>query len=184
MADQTTNNYVTDGKIGVDLTATYASTSAGSTSLFPATPNENVSSNNNGRFIFAKAASEIAQFDCVIFSTYENSASSTAPIQQAVPITTTNANALGSGGATIGFAQSSVTSGYYGWIMLNGTPRVSLLIGCQPKAMLYTTSTAGKLDDTTVSGCLIGGLVANTSATSASAVFCMANNAHIQASNG
>jgi hypothetical protein len=28
-------DYVTDGKIGIDLTATYASTSAGSTTLFP-----------------------------------------------------------------------------------------------------------------------------------------------------
>ena len=35
MADQTTYDYVTDNKIGIDLTATYASTSAGSTSLFP-----------------------------------------------------------------------------------------------------------------------------------------------------
>ena len=31
-------DYVTDGKIGIDLTATYASTSAGSTTLFPVTP--------------------------------------------------------------------------------------------------------------------------------------------------
>jgi hypothetical protein len=42
---------------------------------------------------------------------------------------------------------------------------------------LYTTSTAGALDDTTVSAGFIQGIVANTSATSASAPFCMVNNA-------
>ena len=31
-------DFITDGKIGIDLTATYASTSAGSTTLWPANP--------------------------------------------------------------------------------------------------------------------------------------------------
>ena len=65
-------DYVTDGKIGVDLTAIYASSSAGSTSLFPATPGETVMTSNNGRYIFARAESTIAQFDVVIFSTFSD----------------------------------------------------------------------------------------------------------------
>ena len=178
MADQTVYGYVTDGKIGVDLTATYASTSAGGTALFPATPGEQVSASNNGRYMFARAASTVSQFDCVIFSPYENSAAATPPLTQAVPITTTNAAALGNG-SPIGFAQSSVASAYYGWFMLNGTPRVNLLVSCNPKVMLYTTSTAGSLDDTTVSAGFVQGLVALTSATSASAPYCYANNAGI-----
>jgi hypothetical protein len=52
-----------------------------------------------------------------------------------------------------------------------------LLIACNPKVPLYTTGTAGKLDDTTVSAGFIQGIVANTSATSASAPYCMVNNA-------
>ena len=41
------NDYVTDGKIGIDLTATYASTSAGSTSLFPVTPGTRVNTSSS-----------------------------------------------------------------------------------------------------------------------------------------
>lgn len=173
-------DYVTDGKIGVDLTATYASTSAGSTALWPATPGETVYTSNNGRYVFARAESDISQFDCVIFSTFADSASAT-PILRAVPITTTNAAALGY--AQVGFAQTSIASANWGWIALNGLLRVNLLIACNPKVPLYTTATAGKLDDTTVSAGYIQGIVANTSATSASAPFCIVNNAGLVTSN-
>lgn len=173
-------DYVTDGKIGIDLTATYASSSAGSTSVFPVTVGTQVQTSNNGRYIFARAESDIAAFDCVIFSTYADSASLT-PILRAVPITTTNAAALGY--SMVGFAQNAITSGTYGWVALNGTVRVNLLIACNPKVPLYTTATAGKLDDTTVSAGYIQGIVANTSATSASAPFCIVNNPGLVTSN-
>ncbi len=173
-------DYVTDGKIGVDLTAIYASVSAGATSTFPATPGETVMTSNNGRYIFARAESTIAQFDAVVFSTFSDSASTT-PILRAVPITTTNAAALGF--SMVGVAQTAITSAYYGWIGLNGSLRTNLLISCNPKVPLYTTSTAGSLDDTTVSSGYIQGIVANTSATSASAPFCIVNNAGLMTSN-
>lgn len=173
-------DFVTDGKIGIDLTATYASTSAGSSVLWPVSPGTQVQTSNNGRYIFARAESDISQFDCVIFSTYADSASQT-PILRAVPITTTNAAALGY--SMVGFAQTSIASSYYGWIALNGTVRVNLLVGCNPKVPLYTTATAGKLDDTTVSAGYIQGIVANTSATSASAPFCIINNPGLVTSN-
>ena len=167
-------DYITDGKIGVDLTATYASTSAGSTTLFPVTPGTRVNTSNNGVYIFARAESDIAAYDAVIMSTYGDSASST-PVLRAVPVTTTNAAALGYN--MVGFAQTAITSSYYGWIALNGVVKVNLLIACQPKVPLFTTATPGKLDDATVSAGFIQGIVANTSATSASAPFCVVNNA-------
>ena len=167
-------DYVTDGKIGIDLTATYASTSAGSTTLFPVTPGTRVTTSNNGVYIFARAESDIAAYDAVIMSTYADSASST-PVLRAVPVTTTNAKDLGFN--MVGFAQTAIASSYYGWIGINGVLKVSLLVACQPKVPLYTTGTAGKLDDTTVSAGFIQGIVANTSATSASAPFCVVNNA-------
>ena len=174
-------DYVTDGKIGIDLTATYASTSAGSTTLFPVTPGTTVYTSNNGRYVFARAESDIAQYDCVVFSTYGDSASLT-PVIRAVPITTTNAAALGY--SQVGLAQVAITSSYYGWIALNGQNlRVNCLIACNPKVPLYTTATAGKLDDTTVSAGYIQGIVINTSATSASAPFCIMNNAGLMTSN-
>ena len=169
-------DYVTDGKIGVDLTTIYASASAASSTPLPATPGERVSASNNGIYVFARAQSTVAQYDCVIFSTYADSASAT-PILRAVPITTTNAAALGP--APVGFAQVAVTSGYYGWFALNGVVKVNLLVSCQPSVPLYTTATAGSLDDATVSAGFINGLVANTSATSASAPYCLANNVSV-----
>jgi len=173
-------DFVTDGKIGVDLTATYASTSAGSTTLFPVSVGTQVMTSNNGRYVFARAESDIAQFDAVIFSTYGDSASLT-PILRANPITT--ALAAATGYPMVGFAQNAITSGQYGWIGLNGVLRVKLLVGCNPRVPLYTTATAGQLDDTTVSAGYIQGIVANTSATSASAPFCIVNNAGLMTSN-
>ena len=167
-------DYVTDGKIGIDLTATYASTSAGSTTLFPVTPGTRVNTSNNGVYMFVRAESTINAFDAVIMSSYADSASTT-PVMRAVPVTTTNAAALGFN--MVGFAQTAIASSYYGWVGLNGMLKVNLLVGCNPKVPLYTTSTAGALDDTTVSAGFIQGIVANTSATSASAPFCMVNNA-------
>lgn len=170
-------DYVTDGKIGVDLTATYASTSVGSSSFPPYTLGETVTTSNNGRYMFTKAISTINQYDCVIGGPYGDSASS-SPNIGFVPITTTNAAAQGFN--IIGFAQVAIASAYWGWICLNGSPRVNLLIACNPKVPLYTTATAGSLDDTTVSAGLIQGLVANTSATSASAPYCTASYPHLQ----
>ena len=173
-------DYVTDGKIGIDLTATYASVSAGSTTLFPVTPGTRVTTSNNGVYIFVRAESDIAQFDAVIMSTYADSASLT-PIMRAVPVSTTNAAALGY--SAVGFAQTAITSSYYGWVGINGSLRVNLLVSCNPKVPLYTTATAGKLDDATVSAGYIQGIVANTSATSASAPYCIVNNAGLMTSN-
>ena len=173
-------DYVTDGKIGIDLTATYASTSAGSTSLFPVTPGSRVTTSNNGVYMFVRAESDIAAYDAVIMSTFADSASVT-PVMRAVPVTTTNAAALGYN--MVGFAQNAIASSYYGWVGINGLLKVNLLIACNPKVPLYTTGTAGKLDDTTVSAGYIQGIVANTSATSASAPYCMVNNAGLMTSN-
>jgi hypothetical protein len=173
-------DYVTDGKIGIDLTATYASTSAGSTTLFPVTPGTRVNTSNNGVYMFVRAESDIAAYDAVIMSTFADSASPTA-VMRAVPVTTTNAAALGYN--MVGFAQNAIASSYYGWVGLNGLLKVSLLIACNPKVPLYTTATAGKLDDATVSSGFIQGIVANTSATSASAPYCMVNNAGLMTSN-
>jgi hypothetical protein len=165
-------DYVNDGKIGVDLTAVYASTSAGSPNLMPAKPGDVVDTTNNGRYVFARCASDTAQFDCVVFGPFGDSAS-TSPTISFVPATTTNVAAQGYN--QIGFCQNSVASSYYTWVLLNGQPRVNVLIAAQPKVPLYTTATAGKLDDTTVSAGYVTGVVLNTSATSASAPYATAS---------
>lgn len=167
-------DWVIDGKIGVDLTAVYASTSAGSSSLWPAKPGDTVRTTNNGLYMFARAQSDASQFDAVIFSTFGDSASQTPTVAFA-PLTIANASAT-YGPNMIGFCQVSIASSYYGWVALNGHGiRVNCLIACQPKVPLYATATAGKLDDATVSAAYVTGVILNTSATSASAPYCVAN---------
>ena len=167
--------YATDGKIGIDLTAIYASASASSMNQLPWTPGTRVTTSENGTAIFCRAESTVAAGDCVIFSSYGDSAG-TGPVPRAVPITTTNAAALGWG--MVGFAQTAITSAYYGWVHLNGNNViVSLAASCQPKVPLYTTGNAGILDDATVSAGYIVGLVAHTSGSGGGAtlVRCFAN---------
>lgn len=174
-------DYVTDGKIGIDLTATYASTSAGSALQMPARPGDRVFTNNHGCYVFTRAQSDITQFNLVAFGAFAASATSTdatvMPTVAAVPATTTNATVGGVASfGMLGIAQTSIASSYYGWVALSGTAlRCTALIACQPKVPLYTTGTAGSVDDATVSSGYIEGLYVITSATSASAPWCVAN---------
>lgn len=173
-------DFVTDGKIGIDLTAVYASASAASQVQLPVAPGTIVHTTNNGRYMFARCESDCNPRDFVAFGFYGDSASST-PIPRFVPITTTNIAALGFG--TVGCVQNSVASSYYTWVCLNsnGGIRGNVLIACEGKVPLYTTATAGKLDDTTVSAGLVIGCVIGTSATSASAPQIFFNNPSVQA---
>lgn len=175
-------DFVTDGKIAVDLTATYASTSANSTAYWPATPGTRVNGNNNSVYMFARAGSTIAAYDAVIFTTLGDSASTT-PTPNAVPLTIAGASAT-YGPNMIGIAQTAIASANYGWIALNGSRlKVNCLIACQPKLPLFATATAGSLDDTTVSAAEVAGIIINTSATSASAPLAFVNWPHIIGSN-
>ncbi len=180
---QPTPDYVTDGKIGIDLTATYASVSVGSTSLFPVTPGTRVGTSNNGVYVFARAASTIAQYDVVIFAEWATSATSAGAnwLLQAAPILTASAATGGvAGPSMVGIAQTAIASAYYGWIAVNGSNlRANLLVAANPHVPLFTTSTAGSLDDATVSAGWVQGIIAITSATSASSIFVLVNNPQI-----
>ncbi len=164
-----TNDFVSDGKIGVDLSAVWASTSAGSTGLMPFGVGQTVVTNHNGIYRWARCASDTAAFDVVVFGTYADSAAA-SPTRAFVPITTTNAITGGVNfGNEVGFCQNSVASSYYTWVCMNGEPKINVLIACNPKVPLYTTATAGKLDDTLTSGYVIG-VTINSSAVSASSM--------------
>jgi hypothetical protein len=177
-------HYATDGKIGVDLEAIYASASAASSIQLPHTPGTTVATNNNGEAIFVRAESTIAQYDCVAIGFFGDSATAASgtPIPRAVPATTAGVAAAGVTGVAprIGVAQVAITSAYYGWVFVKGTAlRVNALVACQPKVQIFVTSTAGSVDDTVVSAGLIQGMTIITSATSASAPYCNLNNPSI-----
>jgi hypothetical protein len=80
-----------------------------------------------------------------------------------------------SGGNQVGFAQTSIATGFFGWVQLGGRPKVNLAANCAPFVGLYTTATAGVIDDATVSGSggLLVGIFAGTSISNATAVTCI-----------
>lgn len=67
-----------------------------------------------------------------------------------------------------GFPQFAFTAAQYGWIprTANGTITVKVKASCAPFVGLYTTSSAGVLDDTSASQTKIEGIVTTTTNTS------------------
>jgi hypothetical protein len=121
-----------------------------------------VKTSDGGEAMYVQATSTIAQYNaCIII----NTSSATGASIGCVPVTTTNALTS----QRLAFAQTAITSSNYGWVKLSGNEiRCNLLIACQPAVPLFTTSTAGSLDDTTVTAGYCLGVVAMSSATSAS----------------
>lgn len=173
-------HFVTDGTLGVDLTAIYASASAASTTQLPFAPGTVVKTNNNGEAIFVRAQSTISQYDCVAIGSFGDSstAATGTPIPRAVPITSAGIAAAGVTGYApfVGIAQVAITSAYYGWVFTSGVAlRVNADTGANPKVQIFATGGAGIVDDSVTSASLIQGLTLMTSATSASAPFCFLN---------
>ena len=126
-----------------------------------------VTTSDGGKAMYVIAQSAIAQYDCVAIL---NSSSAVGATICASPMTTTFA----ASSPRVGVAQVAIAAGSYGWVFLAGNDlRVNVLGSCQPVVPLFTTSTGGSLDDATVSGGYLPGIVAKTSAASASAVQCI-----------
>ena len=124
-----------------------------------------VNLDDGGQAIYVQAASTCATYAAV----------SVRVDNKVVPLTTTNSAAS----KAVGFAQVSIASAYYGWVQLGGKPRVLVAANCQPSVPLFTTATAGVLDDATVTAGLVAGLVATTSTVTASNVTCIAGYPHV-----
>jgi len=133
-----------------------------------------VNLDDGGQAMFVQAASDISQFAAV----------SVRSDDTAVPITTTNA----ANSKKVAFAQTSIASAQYGWVQLGGVVRVNLLTACAPNVPLFTTATAGCLDDATVSGNGVGLVVgvtnAGSTASGTTALTCIAAYPHISGGAG
>ncbi len=151
--------FVTDGKAGVNLTSTYASAGAAPFAL-----GTTVKLSDGGEAQLVKSsASACSTFAAVVVNA----------AFVATPVTTGNVR---SGGNQVGFAQTSIATGYVGWVQYGGRPAVNLATNCAPFVPLYTTSTGGVLDDATVSGSggMVMGVFAGASISNATAVTCIA----------
>ena len=87
-------------------------------------------------------------------------------------LTTTNAGTVGK---QVGFAQTSIATGNYGWVQISGRPKCNLATNTNDFVPLYTTATIGVLDSTTVSGAggMVLGVIAATTISNATAVTCI-----------
>jgi hypothetical protein len=116
--------------------------------------------NDGGEAIYVQALSEISTFAAVaIFAD-----------QTAQMLTTTNSATT----KRVGFAQTSIPSGQYGWVQTSGIVKVNLAANCDDNVPLYTTATAGVLDDAVVSQGLILGVTNTVTISNATAVTCIA----------
>ncbi len=119
-----------------------------------------VYTDGGGSAEYGYAISECSQYAfCLIF---DNGTAQMA--------TTTLAGDGGAGSKKVGCPQASVASAYYGWFMRSGVFLGRLSDDCADNVPLFTTATAGELDDATISNCLVAGIYVNTTQSLATAV--------------
>lgn len=101
---------------------------------------------NSSKWEYVLAVSGIAQYNAVCINGSGG----------AVPSTT----ALAASIRKIGFAQTAIASGSYGWVARSGFGlTVMLAASCAAGAQLYTTATAGTLDDAVVTAGVLPGAI-------------------------
>lgn len=119
--------------------------------------------------MYVPATSTIGQYNfCIIINTSSAAGASVG----CVPVTTTNAltsQRLAVAQVAITGPVAGVGAVQYGWVFLSGNNLQGNYLG-QPAAPVYTTATAGLLSDTKVTAGYCLGVVAMTSAASASTV--------------
>lgn len=100
--------------------------------------------NAGTEYEYVRAAGTINQYDAVVI-TYAGLASA---------LTTTNAGAIPQ---KVGVAQVSAATNDYFWVARKGPMTLNVLASCLKDVKIYTTATAGAVDDTATT--LIAGLV-------------------------
>lgn len=147
--------YITSGIIGVSLTTTTAGTTTdGADAKF--TLGQRASGSDNTEWVYVQASGAITQYDAVGID--ENF--------QAAALTT----AIADDGWQIGFAQVAFADNEFGWVCSRGANiSARVAASCAADVALYTTATAGVLDDASTSQTKIDGVVAVTAVTAAAA---------------
>lgn len=142
----------TDGKIGVNLSKTYAGTTTDGQNA-PMALGTRVTATDGSVWVLVQAGAAITQYSWVAID--ENF--------QAVMGT----KALADVGHAVGFAQVGFSDNDFGWVAVHapGNISVRLLASCAADVQLYTSGTPGALDDTSGSQTLIRGVVAVAAAT-------------------
>lgn len=137
-------NFATGGVLQANLGATDL------TQRFPL--GARAQGNDGSEWLYVYSTAAITQY----FVVYVDSA------YQAVPLSLTNAKTAG----VLAVAQVAFATAEYGWVMTRGRPLVRLAASCADDVPLFTTDTAGVLDDATASltQFLVHGILADSSA--------------------
>jgi hypothetical protein len=113
-----------------------------------------VATNDGGQAMYVQTMSAISTGNAVVIDVDHRVSN----------LTTTNAGTISK---QVAWAQTSIAVSVYGWVQLSGRPIGKKAADCQDRVILFTTATAGVVDDITVSEALIAGVVAKTSSTTA-----------------
>lgn len=146
------------GVIGVSLTTT------DSTAVFPTGTTVQLNDGSQAIYVLS-STSAVSTFAAVAIN-----ADGTVDM-----LTTTNAATT----PRIGFAQTSIATGYYGWVQLGGVVKVNLAANCDDGVPLFTTGTPGVLDDATVTAGYVMGLINTVTISNATAVTCVGQYPHV-----
>lgn len=155
-------NIVTSTKLGVDF---YTPTTTRDHKLGSV-----VLGTNGSRWVYVQASGAIAQYSAVAVDESGQAAALT--------------KALADAGHSVGFAQAAFADDEYGWVCISATGGISVLVkaSCAADGPLYTSASAGVLDDTSTSQTLIQSVVITTaaSASGTQAEVCIAPAPHVE----
>ena len=154
--------FAESGVIGIDFTKVVAGSGSSSDEGNEFALGSRARAKDGQEYIYVHAATAITVYDAVgIDENYEASALT---------------KAMADDGWMIGFAQTAVADNEFAWVAKEGSNiTVSVLTSCAADVSLYTSGTAGKLDDTSASQTKINGVTAVAAATSGtSPVECIA----------
>jgi hypothetical protein len=153
--------YPTDGALGVILPG-----EATTTALFAT--GESHPATLNSEWVYVQASSNVAANDAVALTTASG-------VLQAAPLT----KALADDGAPVAISPNAITTNSYAWVARRFASGVSVnvLQTCSADVALYTSGSAGKLDDDSSGTTLIQGIriTANNATTATAAVAGISN---------
>ena len=133
--------YTTQGAVGIDFD--------GGTESTPSQPlGSRMVGTDASTWLYVTAGSAVAQYDVVAVT----------EAYSAVPIT----KALVDSGELIAVAPEAITSGEYAWVQLNGICTINVLASAAADVILYSSATAGSLDDTATSHTRVDGIKLST----------------------
>ena len=133
--------YTTQSAVGIDFdggTESTASQALGTRMV----------ANDASEWLYVTAGSAIAQYDVVAVT----------EAYSAVPIT----KALVDTGELVASAPEAISSGEYGWVQMGGVCTINVLASCAADTILYSSATAGSLDDTATSQTRVDGIKLTT----------------------